>query len=346
MRSPAIPVLRRWKLMAVFVGVAALTASSGLAAPSDPATALGFHPVTPTVRVLDTRNGTGAPAAPVGASATLQVVIPGLPDDAIAVALNVTVVGGTMASHLKAFPKGATEPETAVLAWSTTITMSTTVVVPLGTDDSVSFFNKNGTVHVVADLVGLFAPGAPGAVGPEGPAGPAGADGTDGVDGVSPGSVLLYATNTIAQRIALAGMVTFPNVVVQNSTLTDFIVPGPNVDNALVAGEFMVSADGLYKVTFSVSAAQASQLDLFVNGSSVGQKYGAAVGQANSASAFLTLAGGDILSLRNITSTGSLTDDAQIDLGDLTLPALLGGTAAAVNASISIELVSPAPSPI
>jgi hypothetical protein len=365
MRTRSIPVLRRWKLVGVFVGVAALTAGSGLAAPSDPATALGFHPTSPTVRVLDTRDGTGASAAAaIGAGATLDVVIPGLPDDAAAVTLNVTVVGGTTASHLKAYPTGGTQPDTSVLAWSSTITMSTTVVVPLGTGHAVTFYNKNGSVHVIADLVGYFAPGtgangapgaagAPGAPGAPGERGPAGVDGAPGLEGLpglngsegpqgppgpagaSQASVYVNAVNTIAQRVHLNAPVLFPTLAGQGGTQTSFITVGQTGD------EFTVSQAGVYRVSFSVSAAEASQLDILVNGAAPTPpaKFGAAVGVVNAGTALVSVPAAGVISVKNLTSTGT-GDDAPNVAGDITMPALLGGSGAAINASITIELVA------
>jgi Collagen triple helix repeat (20 copies) len=368
MRTQSLPVLRRWKTVAGIVGAAALMASSGLAAPSDPATALGFHPTNPSVRVLDTRTGIGAPVGPVAEGATLDLAIVGLPDDASAVTLNVTVVGGTKASHLKVYPKAATQPDTAVLAWSSTITMSTTVVVPLGTGQAVTFFNKNGTVHVIADLVGYHAPGGLGATGPAGangtngsngtngeegpmgadgpagPEGPQGPAGLDGAPGVTPGTVFVNAVNTAAQRVHLNAPVLFPTTGVQGDDGFNFIVVGPDALQAppLLAGQFKVTTAGVYRVTFSVSAAEASQLDVYVNGGppTPPAKFGAALGQPNVGTALVSVPNAGIITLVNATSTGGASDDPPADPGDITLPALLGGTGAAINAWITIELVS------
>jgi hypothetical protein len=350
-------------------------ASSGLAAPSDPATALVFHTTSPSVRVLDTRDGTGAPLAPIGAGSYLGVTIPGLPDDAAAVTLNVTVLGGTTGSHLKMWAAGDPEATTSVLAWSSAITMSTSVVVPVHSDHVVVFFNKNGTVNVVADLVGYFVPGgggsgATGATGAQGPAGaagatgpqgPAGADGADGADGavgiegpqgptgpagqngVTPGTVFYSAYNTAAQTVVLTAPVLFPIPAAQSAdTGHGFIVAGPNVPNSLVAGEFLVQLAGVYRVSFSVSATEASQLDIRVNGAAVSPvaKFGALAGNPNVATALVTVPASGKITVANISSTGSLVDDTNNDLGDLHLPTLLGGGGAAANAWITIEMVS------
>ena len=69
-----------------------------------------FTAITP-VRVLDTRSGVGAPAAPLGANKVLAVPIAGangVPANASAVVLNVTVVDGSTQSYLTVYPQGGT----------------------------------------------------------------------------------------------------------------------------------------------------------------------------------------------------------------------------------------------
>jgi hypothetical protein len=156
----------------------------------------------------------------------------------------------------------------------------------------------------------------------------------------------MFAVNTASQRIARDGVVVFT----QRTAIDDGfnqIVAGPD-GFGLAAGEFAVSATGVYKVTFSVSPAEASQLDLYVNGLAMqpAMTFGAPLGQPNTASALVDLVGGDVLSLVNATSTGQTTDDVANNIGDLTLPATLGGSAAAINAWITIELISWVQTPV
>ncbi|MEN9645021.1 MAG: hypothetical protein RL238_1690 [Actinomycetota bacterium] len=341
---------RRWKAATVLAVAGALVAGSGVAAPSDPATALSFHPADPYVRVLDTRNGIGAPRAALGAgeSNEIDVTVSGLPDDVSAVTMNITVVGGTRTSHLKVFTTGASLPASSSLAWSAGLTLTASVVVPVTSEHSFTVFNAAGSVHVVADLVGYYAPGGSGAEGPMGPEGPAGVEGPQGpegpagADGVSPGAVYAYASNTVAQRIHLNGLVPFPSVGALGGSETKYIVVGPDEPNQLELGEFMVSQGGMYKVTFQVSAVEPSQIDVFVNDAAAVPvaTFGAAAGQPNSGTAIVQVPDGGIISLRSVTSTGTLNDDPPEVPGDITLPALLGGSAAAANAWIVIELLS------
>ena len=115
----------------------------------------GFTGTTPT-RVLDTRTGIGAPAAKLGAGATLTLTVPGLPAGVTAVAVNVTATAPTATSFLTAYPGGTTRPTASNLNFAAGQTIPNLVLVPLGADGTVTFYNKAGTVDVIADLVGYY----------------------------------------------------------------------------------------------------------------------------------------------------------------------------------------------
>ncbi len=342
------PVLRHWRVVAVLAGAAALMAGSTLAAPSDPATAMGFHTIAP-VRVLDTRDGTGAEQAPIGSNATIDVVIPDLPDDAEAVALNVTVLHGTQQSHLKVWAKGGDVPGTANINWTNAGPVGNSMVVAVDADHTVSVYNFRGTVDVVFDMVGYYAPGAAGPVGPEGPMGaegPVGIEGPigpQGIPGVSPGAVFAYASNQAAEIVlqypAAGNLVTFDQPAILAGSETSVIAAGPDVDNELDAGEFLVSAGGTYKVSFSVTGTEDNQFDITVNGVVVAT-FGAAGGTPNVGTAMVTVPDLGIIALRNSTSTGIIVDDVPAEVGGVHLPAPIGGTGTSVNAWILIEQVS------
>jgi Zn-dependent metalloprotease len=124
-----------------------------------PGTGAGFTGQTPT-RVLDTRDGTGAPTAKLGAGQSLTLTVPGLPAGTTAVALNVAVTGPTSASYLTVYPGDATRPTAGSnLNFVAGQTIPNMVLVPVGAGNTVTFYNYAGTVDVVADLVGTFAPG-------------------------------------------------------------------------------------------------------------------------------------------------------------------------------------------
>jgi lipoprotein-anchoring transpeptidase ErfK/SrfK len=72
--------------------------------------------------------------------------------------LNATVTDTTSASYLTAFPTGEAQPLVSNLNWARGETVANSVIVPVGTDGSVSFFNDLGNTDLVVDLEGYFAP--------------------------------------------------------------------------------------------------------------------------------------------------------------------------------------------
>ncbi len=85
---------------------------------------------------------------------------------------------------------------------------------------------------------------------------------------------------------------------------------------------------GDYKVTFSVSGTEPNQMALFVNGSMVaGTVYGSGAGtQQNTGQVIATFAAGEVLTIRNHSSSAAVG-----------LASNIGGTQANTNASVAIE---------
>jgi hypothetical protein len=136
--------------------VATSPASAASAAVTPRSPMVGFNGLTAT-RVLNTAIGLGAPRAKLGAGRILTLKVPGLPAGTTAVALNVTVSSPTAASYLTVYPGGKARPGASSLNFVRGQTIPNLVLVPLGPGNTVSFFNKNGTVNVLADMVGYFA---------------------------------------------------------------------------------------------------------------------------------------------------------------------------------------------
>ncbi len=117
-----------------------------------------FSPTTP-VRLLDTRDGTGARAGTVGTGGVVSVpvtAIEGVPaTGTTAVVLNVTVTEPTADSHLIVYPHGTARPDVSNLNYTAGQTRANLVVVPV-VDGRVTLFNHWGDAHVVADLNGYF----------------------------------------------------------------------------------------------------------------------------------------------------------------------------------------------
>ena len=118
-------------------------------------------------RVLDTRadhptidggnQGTGAAAA--GSITTLPVTgRAGVPADAIAVVLNVTVTEAGAAGYATVFPCGSTPPTASNLNYVQGTTIPNLVVAKIGNGGAVCVFTQS-TVHLVADVLGYLPTG-------------------------------------------------------------------------------------------------------------------------------------------------------------------------------------------
>lgn len=113
-----------------------------------------FEPMSPA-RLLDTRTA-GVPVGP-GETITLQVAgVSGVPADAAAAALNVTVTEPTANSHLTVFPSGEAMPTASNLNYAPGDTIANAVTAKLGADGKVAIFNNLGSTHVVVDVNGWY----------------------------------------------------------------------------------------------------------------------------------------------------------------------------------------------
>jgi hypothetical protein len=114
-----------------------------------------FVPVTPT-RLLDTRDF----AAPLWPGETIDLPIgDALPVGATAVVLNVTNVNSTASGFLTVHPTRTTpRPVVSNLNFLPGEVNPNLVVVPLGDDGSVSFYNDTGDSDVVIDIFGFYTP--------------------------------------------------------------------------------------------------------------------------------------------------------------------------------------------
>jgi hypothetical protein len=116
------------------------------------------HPAGPE-RLLDTRNAIGAPTGPIGqAPFKLQVSgRAGVPANATAAVLNMTVTAPTAGSFLTVYPSGTALPNASNLNYSPGLTVANLVIVKLGADGAVDCQNAFGQTHLIADIVGYFA---------------------------------------------------------------------------------------------------------------------------------------------------------------------------------------------
>lgn len=116
--------------------------------------------VSGPVRMMDTRDGTGGVTGPVGPGAmvSLQVTgVNGVPAAFVnAVILNVTVTGATASSFVTVCPDGQARPATSNIDFTAGQTTANLVIVPVGADGKVDFYNNAGSVDIIADIVGYF----------------------------------------------------------------------------------------------------------------------------------------------------------------------------------------------
>ncbi len=114
--------------------------------------------LTPS-RVLDTRDGTGAPLATVGQEPLTLALAGrnGIPSDgATGVLLNVTAVRPTAETYLTVYPSGGDRPLAANLNATAGQVVPNMVLGRLGDDGAVSIFNYAGQIDIVADVMGYF----------------------------------------------------------------------------------------------------------------------------------------------------------------------------------------------
>ena len=84
----------------------------------------------------------------------------GVPADAKAVVLNVTVTDTTAPSYLTVWPAGQAQPTASNLNWPTGDTRPNLVVAKVGAGGAISVFNLLGSTDVIADVQGWFDDGS------------------------------------------------------------------------------------------------------------------------------------------------------------------------------------------
>ncbi|MEV4612854.1 N-acetylmuramoyl-L-alanine amidase [Kitasatospora sp. NPDC049258] len=112
-------------------------------------------------RLLDTRDGTGAPVGKLqgGQSLALQVTgRAGLPANVTAVVLNVTATDPTGNSFVAVYPDGRQRTAASNLNFTPGQTIPNLVVVPV-TNGKVDLYNNDGAVHLIADVAGYYTAG-------------------------------------------------------------------------------------------------------------------------------------------------------------------------------------------
>lgn len=119
-----------------------------------------FHTLAPC-RAVDTRNADGplgGPAIQAQRTRTFYLLgACGIPGDAVALSLNVTVVNPTFAGNLRLFPGVGTSPLVSTLNYQTGQTRANNAIVRLGAGEiSVQNDQGIGSAHVLIDVTGYF----------------------------------------------------------------------------------------------------------------------------------------------------------------------------------------------
>ena len=131
--------------------------------PSATPGAAGLYNALVPSRLLDTRDGTGAPRGAIagGGAVSLQVTgRGGVPATGVgAVVLNVTAADVSLPTYVTVWPEGSVRPVVSNLNPGSGQTVANRVIVKLGTGGRVDLFNAAGSANLVADVNGWFSDG-------------------------------------------------------------------------------------------------------------------------------------------------------------------------------------------
>jgi uncharacterized protein (DUF1501 family) len=119
-----------------------------------------FRAVSPR-RLLDTREGLGAPLARIGPQRIIDVTVAsraGVPANATAVVLNVAATNVDAPSFITVWPRGEPQPNTSNLNLAAGQTVANLVICRLGANGGLTFRNELSECDVLADVMGYYIP--------------------------------------------------------------------------------------------------------------------------------------------------------------------------------------------
>ncbi len=117
------------------------------------------HVAVAPSRLLDTREGIGAPRARVGGRGEVELTVTGrggVANGASAVILNVTAANAAAATYVTVYPNGVKRPDASSLNIAAGGTAANLVVAKVGTNGKVRLYNNSGAVDLIADVTGYF----------------------------------------------------------------------------------------------------------------------------------------------------------------------------------------------
>jgi uncharacterized protein (DUF1501 family) len=112
-------------------------------------------------RLLDTREGLGAPLAQIGPGVAIDVAVrgrAGVPSNATAVVLNVAATNVSGPGFVNVWPSGQAMPGTSNLNVLPGQTLANLVICRLGDNGNLMISNPKATCDVLADVMGWFVP--------------------------------------------------------------------------------------------------------------------------------------------------------------------------------------------
>jgi alpha-tubulin suppressor-like RCC1 family protein len=121
-----------------------------------------FTPMSPT-RVLDTRTGAGqgGTVRPVGENGRITLNLSSvIPANATSVVLNLTATNVSTYTNVTAWPDGEAQPDSSNLNLIPHDTRANLATVAVGANRSVDLWNRFGTLDLIADIAGYYAPGS------------------------------------------------------------------------------------------------------------------------------------------------------------------------------------------
>src|SRR5215813_6262340 len=126
-----------------------------------PGTPRSYFSVTPC-RVVDTRNPNGPYGGPALAANTDRVFIAagqcGVPSSALAISVNLTITGPTVAGDLRLYAAGGALPVSTTISYSSGQTRADNMLAPIGNGGGVGVHcdQPSGSVQLILDVNGYF----------------------------------------------------------------------------------------------------------------------------------------------------------------------------------------------
>lgn len=224
-------------------------------------TGAGFTP-RPPLRALDTRTPTGGNQGTVGTGRTIDLDLGAqVPPTTSAVVMVVTATDVTAPTFVTAFPTGSARPNASTLNLAKGDVRANLATVATGPGGRVSFYNLNGSVNLVADVAGYFAPGTGGLFVPIAPTRVLDTRDGTGAPAARVGGGDRLAVST-ASAVPTAGNAAVVNLTGVSPTTSTFVTAWPHGTARPLASNLNLAPRDVIPVLASVALGD-RQFDLF-----------------------------------------------------------------------------------